>query len=770
MKYFEPLNATEYMQYYNQLTLDKFLYDNKMAPFGTTPTNLDKYYNGTAFKPFRQGQIDSAGVGTDWLSYVLRNGSIDNHNVSISGATDKVNYYFSGGIFNQQGTVANSGLKRYTGRMNLTFKLTSFLSFSANVNYSRNENMNSQAGGQSASVGQEGFGAIQAALAYPAYLPVYEQGTGQFSRFLLTGNPVSLLSIHDRTMSSNLFATFSADVTIIPNVLTGKVLYGNNYESAERNYLLPSAVFFDQLNRTRASLSTSRREQQTMEATLSFRKRFGELLKVDAVGGVGEYPYRSFGFGAVGADMMDAIGFDRIQTASAASQTINSNRDENKKRSAFARSTFDVADKYMATLIYRYDGWSQFFPENKFASFYTAAVGWKISNENFLKNSKVVDFLKLRASIGLTGEPGSQAYGTFSPDGNIITFNNGSVSYVPYFLSQLDNPNLRWPKTINKNLGLEFSFFKERISGSLDIFRDDITRLITNAPTAMLSMISTEPINTGHRVRTGWELGINTSNVRNIAFDWSSTINFSRNRLRWEERFANTFLRSWQDPRDMVNTYYIFKTNGILDGVKEIPASQPANARHPGSPIFVDRNSDGVIDTSDVFQINPDPKLAIGFGNTFRYKQLDLMVMFYGQVGGVGTTPAAQWSNAADFVAGGYSVVKEIDEVWSTSNPDGIRPGVAYNEGGLGLPVGTDIGLQSTDFLRCRNITLGYTLKSGLISKYIANLRLYVDAQNPFIMTKFKYVDPEVSVASVKGGPAPYPMARTFSFGIRANF
>jgi hypothetical protein len=144
--------------------------------------------------------------------------------------------------------------------------------------------------------------------------------------------------------------------------------------------------------------------------------------------------------------------------------------------------------------------------------------------------------------------------------------------------------------------------------------------------------------------------------------------------------------------------------------------------------------------------------------------------MFYGQFGGKGTTPAAAWSSAVDFVVGSQNGVRELNEVWSTANPTGTRPGVAYNESALGLPVGTDIGLQSTDFVRCRNITLGYTFNSGTLARYISNLRVYVDVQNAFIITDFKYVDPEVSVASVKGGPAPYPMARTYSLGVRANF
>lgn len=770
MEYFQPLNATEYMNYYNQLTLDKFLYDNKMAPFGTTPVNLTNYYNSPTIKPFTEDQINNAGGGTDWLSHVLRDGSVDNHNISISGATDKVNYYFSGGFFNQKGTVHNSGMKRYTGRMNLTFNLTSFLSLTTNVNYGRNEYQNSQAGAQTASVGPEGFGAVQAALAYPAYLPVYEPGSSKYTQFRIIGNPLSLMNISDKTNNTSLFASFSADIKLIPKVLTARLLYGNNTENAERNFFIPSTTYFDQLNRSRGALSTSKRQNQTLEATVTYKQRLLNTVNVDAVAGIGQYPTASFGFTATGADMMDAIGTDALGTASLSSQTVSSSRNETKLRSYFARTSFDVLDRYILSLSFRYDGYSQFFPQNKYAAFPSASLGWKISNESFLENIKFINLLKLRASIGVTGSAGSQAYGTFSPDGYVVTFNNGAVAYVPYYLTQLDNPDLQWPRTVNKNLGVDFSFLGERITGSFDIFRDDLTRLITNVNTPMLSQISTAPVNSGHRVRQGWELGINTVNVRNASFEWTSLITLSRTTLRWEERFVNTFLRGWQSDRDLVNSYYVYKTDGILDGVKAIPESQPASARQPGTPIFVDRNGDKKLDTGDVYRIDPDPKLAIGFGNTFRYKGFDLGLMFYGQVGGKATTPAAAWSNAVDFVAGSQNGVRELNEVWSTSNPTGSRPGVAYNESALGLPVGTDVGLQKADFLRCRNITLGYTFNSGKLTRYVSNLRLYADVQNAFIITNFKYVDPEVTVASVKGGPAPYPMARTWSLGVRANF
>lgn len=770
MGYFEPLNATDYMKYYNQLTLDKYLIDNRMAPYGTVPVNLTPYYNSTTIRPYTDAQIASAGEGTPWLDYVLRDGALDNHNLSISGATERVNYYFSGGFFNQKGTIQNSDFKRYTGRMNLTYKLTNFFSLNTNINYGRNDYTNSQSGGQSGGVGQAGFGALQAAMAYPSTLPVKDPSTDRYTIFRTIGNPVSLLDIRDLTNNNSLLANFSADFTIIPKMLSAKLLYGNNTETAERNFFIPSTTFFDLLNRSRGALSTSKRENQTMEATLSFKKQFGSLFNLDAIAGIGEYQNSFFNFSASGADMQDGIGTDNLGSSSLSSQTVTSGRTQTKLRSYFTRASMNFLDRYLLTLSFRYDGFSQFFPQNKYAAFPSASLGWKITNEAFMKNVKFVNQLKLRASIGITGSAGSQAYGTFSPDNNVITFNNGGTAYVPYNLTQLDNPNLRWPKTVNKNLGLDFSLFKDKVSGSFDLFRDDLTDLITNVNTPLLSLIATTPVNSGHRVRQGWELGINANLIQKPDFQWSALVNVSRSILRWEERFQNTFLRGWQNQRDLVSSYYSYQTSGILGVGQTAPAWQPTAASVPGSPIFVDRNGDKKLDTNDIYRIDPNIDFSVGLGSTFRYKKLDFSIMFYGQFGGLGTSPAYAWANALDFLTGLQSGIRQLNEVFTTSNTSGTRPGVAYNQGALGLPVGTDIGLMSTDFVRCRNITLGYTFDQGNITKYVRNLRVFVDVQNPFIITKFKITDPEVSVASVIGGPAPYPMTRTFSLGFRANF
>ncbi|MBS1666979.1 MAG: SusC/RagA family TonB-linked outer membrane protein [Bacteroidetes bacterium] len=765
MKYLQPLTASNYMNYFDQLSLDKYLIDNKMAPFGPNAAS--------GFVPkYSQQDIGNAGVGTNWLDQVLRDGSITNHTLAASGGSDKVVYYLSGNYFDQVGTVKNSGLQKYSGRMNISASPSKFITLNGSLIAARNNFLNSTAGWQTGGSGSQGFGALQAALAYPSSVPVRDS-SGKYTLFNITGNPVSMLDIQDQTQYSSLFATGSVDLNFIPGVLTGHVLYGNNSENSTRSFFIPSTTFYFQQFRARGSWTEAYRQNQTMEATMTFKKRFwGNKLNMDAVAGMGQYIYNDYGFTAQGADMKDAIGVTALQTATGTSVGISSFQDYNKTRSYFARGSFDILDKYVLSLTYRYDGSSNFFPQSKYAGFPSASVAWKLSNEPFLQKIKSINLLKIRGSIGITGlTNGALAYGAFRPDVSIITFNDGSAQHVAYYLSSLDQPNLTWPKTVNKNIGLDFSLLKDRVSGSIDFFHDDFTRILTSDNTAPLSFIPTHLINAGHQVRKGYEVNINTVNIKSAnGFEWNTILNVSHVDFYWQQRFPNADLPSYAKVNDPVNSIYVYKTSGILQVGQTAPSWQPVNAQMPGAPIFVDVNGDKKLDSADVVRYNYDPKISIGLGNTFRYKNIDLTIFLYGQFGGYNYNYLTLWSDPASFIAGTQSGIEQIKSVWTTTNTKGTLPGVAYNESALGLLTGVDTRVQSTNFVRCRNITLGYTLNPKAFKMLFKSLRLYFDAQNPFIVTNYKIADPEVQAVNVKGGPAPYPMTRIFSFGINAHF
>jgi TonB-linked SusC/RagA family outer membrane protein len=774
--YLQPLDATQYETLYNQLIKDQYLGGKLQAPFGPNPQS------GLPAPTYSATDIANAGTGTNWLDQIFRTGNINNQNISVNGGNEKATYYFSGGYYNENGTLKGAGLTKYTGRANMSFNLAKFLTLNTNFTGNTNSYQNSSSGGQTGGSGTQGFGIVQAALGYPANVPVRD-ANGNYTRYGVIANPVSLLDIQDNTSYHSLNVNTSLDVKFIPGVFGGHILFGDNYEAANRTFFVPSTVFYFSQNLSRASMNYNNRENQTVEATLTFKKDIGSFLNIDAVGGWGQYRATYNAFGSQGAGGSDVIGATNL-SAETANIGITSSKTASKTRSYFARSSFNFLDRYLLSLSYRYDGYSLFFPNNKYASFPAASVGWKINKEAFMKDVDFVSQLKLRASIGTTGSTiGSVGYGGYAPDGNTMFFNGGTASYVTIARYAIDHPELTWQKTENKNIGLDFGFFKDRITGSVDVFKDDITNLLrTTAPTAPLSYLSTQPVNGGSQFRKGYDINLSTQNLRLKDFSWNSTINVSHYVYQWKSRFTYDNLLSYngvtyQAVNDPVNEMYYFKTNGLLQVGQAVPASQPTagGANLPGAPIYVDANGDGKLTGADIYKLNPDPKVIIGFGNDFHYQQFDLTIFFYGNFGGKGINYNNAWADPASIVSSTQSGTVQALNVWTSANQSGTRPGVNYIESATGLPQSSDLNIVSTNFIRCRNLTLGYTFNSKFLNKFTKSLRVFVDAQNLFIITNYKGVDPEVAYVNpgggpVKGGYAPYPMYRTYSFGLRAGF
>jgi len=758
MPYLEQLTAKEHMEYYNQFEMDLYNYQSSMEPFGSTPSDY--------VPTFSQEEINAAGDGTDWVSEVLKNGRIINQNLNFSGGSEKATYYFSTSYFDQEGTQKNSGLNKFNTRLNTMFNLNKYITLRANMIAGRNKYENNGSSWQTGNAGQNAFRALQAAYTYPPYLPIRDE-EGNYTIWQTTGNPVALLEIDDETEYNSLLTDFDLDIDIIPDVLKTTFSYGNNTENAYREFYIPSNVFWFDESRARASINNSKRQYQTFEALITFNKEF-DNIRLNVIGGFGEYLEQTKTSGIQAQDMLDAINVTNV-AAGTATPKVSSSLVKNRKRSYFSRATIDILDRYIVTGALRYDGFSYFFPESKYAAFPSVSVGWKINNESFLAGANAIDLLKLRASYGLTGRAsnGAIAYGGFIPDDVTIPYDDAGIRYNAYYINRFDNPDLTWEKTVMLNVGLDFALFKNRLTGSFDWFKDDITNLLDDdARTPPLSFLVTAPQNGGHQVRTGWDIGLDYDVLRTNLY-WETFVNLSHYTFRWEERFEQDVLYPYEEVTDPVIAIYAYETDGILQLNESIPDWQPANAQMPGAPRFVDKNGDNVLDSADVRLFNSIPKLIVGWGNTFKYKNFDLTIQIYGQIGAYKTNPTVFWGDPNSILKNSLSGTKDYENVWSTANPDGTFPGATYDEALLAELVTSDIAIQKADFLRARNITLGYTHD---FKKYISSARIYFDIQNAFVITEYKGADPEVDARSVKGAPAPYPMARTYSLGLNINF
>jgi len=796
--YYKPLDASGYMQQFNNFAKDVYMYDKSMGVYGSNAIDFSGIGGDSNIKHalYTDAQIASPGPTYNYLKSVLRPGSIDNHTLTFNGGTQAVHYYFSANYFNQKGTVVNSGLEKYSAHLNMDAQFLKIFKFGANINVNKNIYQNSTAGTQTNGAGQQSYGAVQAAVAWlPTLNAINADGTFAVDNVL--PNPIGLLGISDQTSSNGILGNFTLEAEILPKMLTAKVLFGDNIEYSGRSYHVPGNVFWDQMYLTRAAINDATRNNITVEGTVNFNKEFASIVNVNAIVGTGQYTYDEFGRGFTFSSFSDALG-NYNAAAGTNTPSVNSYRSYSKKRSYFGRASFDIFDKYIITGTFRYDGDNRFFPKSKYAVFPSVSAAWKVTNESFLKNNPILNLLKIRGSFGVTGSNnlGASAYAIIQPSSNILSFNHGSTTYVTYLQNSVDNPNLTWQKQVMLNGGIDFSLLKDRVSGSFDVFQNEITNLLKYANTDQLSLLTTQPVNGGDVINNGYEFNLNTINIKTKDFTWNMSVTASHYFKHWKSRFAKDDLDpTYTGVNDAVDIIYYRPTEGIITDFTKLSAAQQAiqttlGATKPGYEIYTDTNSDGVIDNKDIKSVAAYPKIYLGWGNTFKYKNFDLDIYFYGQFGFKKYNHSYDWTGEAGMITATDNVTVDANKVWTPYNSSGILPGYAsvthpvtisagtYNSGiypnNLTNSVGTDIGLEDASFLRCRNITFGYNFDIPAWKNYIKGLRVYFDLQNAFIITKYHGIDPEVyeslpNGGGVKGGPGEYPMARTFSIGLRVN-
>jgi TonB-linked SusC/RagA family outer membrane protein len=773
MSYLEPLNAQDYMNIVNTFGKENYLLNHNQYPYGNVP------YDNQWTPLFSAHEIEKAQT-TDWLDCVLKTGYMSNHNITITGGTEKFKYYLGGNYYNYKGSIANAGLEKYTLRTNISSQLFPFLKLTAILNLNQNNYLNSSIG-PDVGIGDHGLGALDAALSYPSNLPI-KDADGQYTIYRNFPNPEALLDINDKTKTNGYYVNLSADINIIKNMLTVKLLYGINSENGNRSLYIPSDLYFSQMYKSRGNLGYTKRANRTLEATASFQKEFGSFLRVDAVVGVGQYFEDWTGLEVYYENVNDQINSDNIAAADGPFYPT-SWRGANEKRSQFGRVSFDFLDRYTISGTLRRDGTDKFFPDSKYALFPSISAAWKISEESFLKNVRFVNLLKLRISYGKTGRDnlGTAVYGLFSPASNYIKFNGNAITYIPYLMNGANYPDVGWEKSTMKNIGLDFSLLNDRISGGVDVFRNDNTRLLGTDNTAPLSLLYTRPVNGGHYKREGWETTINTMNIKTDNFQWNTTLTLSHYSSIWIERMSNYDYTEYQiRENEPMNRYYYYNTIGVINMDKSnMPESQkslPTNAQLPGCPIIEDKNNDGIISIEDVYMEDLDPDIYIGFGNRFVYKNFDLDVFLYGQFGISKYNMAYDWANPGYL---GDTNPRNTNHyaflLWnSQTNPNSSSPGIAFARmGALPGAAGTNIGWQDASFVRVRNITLGYNLEKHqmkAVGRYISNLRLFVDIQNPFVITGFDGIDPEIRQSGGGRGRALYPQTRTYSLGLKVSF
>lgn len=773
-KYLEPLSSTEYMNFANVFSKESYLLNHDMKPYGIND------YDGGWSPVFYPDQIASA-TNTNWLDYIMKPGSINNHSLSLNGGNKYIKYYVGGNYYDQVGTVINSGMRRYTLRSNLTAQIFPFMKVSTILNIFSNDFTNSNAdGGGAGGVGKD---ALQSALMFPPNYSVYDS-EGNYMRYRSTANPAEMAMYNDNTKSSGWYVNVSADINLYKDLLKVRGVYGLNREQAKRSLYIPTTMlWYEVAGVSRGHIGDANRDDRTIEGMLMYSQNIRDIVSIDAVLGMGVYNQSGTGLEVDFKNANDNIGPDNIAAAEGPF-TPTSSKWENEKRSQFGRLAVDVLDRYVVSATLRRDGTDKFFPSKKYAWFPSVSAAWKITSEPWMQKVKWIDLLKVRASYGVTGRDnlGTSLYGLYTMAPSYVKFGNNGINYIPYIKSGADYPDVTWEKTIMKNIGIDFYLLGNRLYGSFDLFRNDVTELLGTAPGEPLSMVGMRPVNYGHYYRAGWDATLNSVNIKNLGgFSWTSTLTLTKYNMYWVKRTENYDYQVYQlREKEPMNAQYFYHVTGIINEDRSnMPDSQLSlgeNSQRPGYPIIEDRNGDGIITTDDIYMDDVLPKISIGFGNTFTWRNFDLDIFMYGQFGATKYNYAYSWANAGALSYGPPQNSNQFAyKIWnSQTNTSGTLPGIATTRSDA-LPgnAGWDLGRQNASFVRVRNITLGYNIDGNILGKVLAkrisSIRVYFDAQNPLTFTTFSGVDPEIYTGN-SSSPAGYPMIRSYSLGAKINF
>ncbi|EFK37365.1 Outer membrane cobalamin receptor protein [Chryseobacterium gleum] len=705
------------------------------------------------------------GGNTDWQDEIFRNAVSSNHSVSFSKSTETGNYFASISHMDQDGIVLNSGFKRTTARLNAeeSFFDNKRLKIKLNLTASDIKETGIPNGGNAGSDSQV---IIHALMANPTR-SVYDEN-GNYTNFNMNAhyNPLYLLSVYnDKTNTFRVLGNTEATLRILPG-LNYKFNLGIDKTMSERN----TTMYPNITDRTpkgmyvQANLdSYNVLLEHYLTYDLSLNKHNFSLL-----GGFSYQKFKTTGtyFGlknianqgaGISPDINPGYSGEAFVPAAGYAQ-------ENELQSYFGRVNYNYDKKYLLTASLRADGSTRFGQNNKYGYFPSVAVGWTVSNENFLKDSQIINELKLRGSWGQTGNQEvpnkiTQASSSLSPSGGYYLYDNLNL-INGVVINRTPNPDLKWEVVEQTNIGADFSLWRNKLYGSLEYYNKVTKDPILNIPSRPLSPTSTVWKNVDAKiVNKGFEFSLGSEIIKTENFTWNVDVNGATvNNVVKDLPVSAIYSGEVSGPGLSGVTANIYK-NGYEAGSFYMLNYLGVDAN--GKYIYEDINGDGRIDQNDrkIFE-GAIPNFTFGINSYMRYKKFDFAFSFIGQTGGYLVNNTALDLNINN-LASDRNVLKSFYD-----------SGASFTN----QPQLSSLYLEKSDFIRLNNVRLGYTFDTSQL-KFLRSINLYVSAQNLLTITSYSGYDPLVDTnKQVSGNQSlgidytTYPSAKTFILGATVKF
>lgn len=791
------LSGPEFADFYRETRIKGWNDRVDTRPAGQTP---DQYFatpnnlrgNFRIFDYF----LDTANsrINTDWQDQIFRKSPMSNLQLTLTGGSDRMRYMFSGGYLNQEGIVMNSGLKRYTFRLNLDTDVSKKFKVGINMapTYADIDYVNTQGHFNQGSP-------ITAALVMSPSLSVYNPDrtySQQLNRtdmnLAAVGNPIALIEEATRKRSNaRLLANTFAEYTIIKG-LRIRSSVGINYLNERSRDFFSSKWARGAAPAAPASAQTIAQENISWlnENTLTYN-RLIKKHKVDAVVGYTMQEAR----GERITNGRSSLPNDLLPYVISPADQGNTSQYEWGLISWLGRVNYNYDGRYLITGTARRDGSSRFGANNRWGTFPSAAIGWVVSEESFMKSKKLFSQIKLRTSYGKTGnfEIGNyESYSLIAPGqyaGGVGLGNNVNIFNV----STIANPDLTWETAYKWDIGLDIGILSGRLTFTADFYKNTTEGMLLSVQIPSSSGFITSLQNIGKIENKGWEVSISSENIITKKFTWKSNLNISHNENKVLDLGAFG-TKIYASSGSLVAQLAVTEVGSplgqffgrIREGVFLSDAEAAAYVDKNGNRIqpfakggdvkWRDINNDGIINDNDRTKIgSPLPNYIFGFTNNFAFAGFDLSILINGSKGNHLANLPLRWMTNSSGTLNQHALVKNR---WkSEQDPgDGKTPRFIQNARNGGVEVFSDYFVEDASFLRIRNVSLGYTIPKKIFKRSPVTMgRLYASVANLYTFTNYRGYDPEtnergnesISQGIDLGG---YPIARTWQFGLNFSF
>jgi len=817
----------------------KFTYDGMMAWQRQTKRidmmnlrEFAEYYNsfvsdGMATERDDYSDPSTLGKGTNWQDAIFRTAFENSHQLSAQGGTDKVRYYVSGGYMDQDGTLIGSNFRRYNFRSNLDAQLKSWMKIGVNATYTNTNERLLKA--------DQDEGIITYALTTTPDIPIYDLD-GKYTSVVRQGavnpNPIALALDKDLRYKRNVLeGNIFADITPIKNLVWHAEI-GYNYGWSDATVFIPT----EDLGKWQVTINSASDQKNTNNfwQLKNYLTYTGNIGKHSFTAMLGQECWKSnYDYSSI---YNTGLPSNEVKNPNLGTGTpsINSGYGTSTMASFFTRETYNYDDRYLLTYTFRRDGSSNFGPDNRWGSFHSFAASWRFSNEKFFQPFKnIISNGKLRLGWGQTG---NSNIGSYKWGASMSKMETGLG--VGYRQSNIANSHIKWEKQEQWNLGLDLGLLNDRINLIVDAYKKTSSDMLMplQLPSYMgtsgngSSALASPWGNYGKISNKGLEITVNAHPVRTKDFSWDSDfeISWNKNKLLKLKGTASAAILGKGMWNDVVSksdvghslySFYGYVCDGIYKDLADLQNS-PKPTAYPSNGVFnrsntvwvgdikyKDLDGNGIINEKDRTYIgSPMPKYTFGWTNTFHYKDLDLAIFVNGSVGNkvfnyLGrslTHMNTPWNNQAKTV-NKHAVISAIKADKDYTSGYSGNSGTVWNWyddidnvqvlNSRGVPravIGdpnennriSDRYIESGNYLRIKNITLGYTFPKALISHLrLEALRLYCNIQNLCTITGYNGYDPEVGASTADSNGyvygldnGRYPSPTVYSFGLNVTF